>query len=100
VGVGVAFNFLRDTVAQSGAAIFDKDPTFTGRTYLWYRAEPVIQQKPLLGHGFAAFWRPGSIDAEGLWRWAGVKHTVGFNFHNTFIETLVQLGIVGLVVIA
>jgi exopolysaccharide production protein ExoQ len=97
--VGVAANFLRDTVAQSAATLFDKDPTLTGRIYLWYRASDVIQQKPLMGHGYAAFWRPGSIDAEGLWRWAGVTAPTGFNFHNSGIELLVQLGWVGLVII-
>ncbi len=99
LAIGFAFNSLRDTVSDSAAQMFDKDPTLTGRTYLWYRAQDVIAQHPLLGHGYAAFWREGNIDAEGLWRWAGLKTPTGFNFHNSFIELMVQLGIAGMIVV-
>jgi len=78
-----------------GEQMFDKDPTLTGRTYLWYRANDLIAEKPMLGRGFYAFWRQGNTDAEGLWRYAGIVGRSGFNFHNALIELTVQLGIVG-----
>jgi exopolysaccharide production protein ExoQ len=78
--------------------IFDKDPTLTGRTYLWYRANDLIAEKPLLGHGFYAFWRQGNTDAEGLWQYAGIAGRSGFNFHNSLVELTVQLGVAGAVV--
>ena len=78
-----------------GAQLFDKDPTLTGRTYLWYRAQDLIAEKPWLGRGFYAFWRQGNIDAEGLWQYAGISGRSGFNFHNALVELTVQLGLVG-----
>lgn len=77
--------------------VLKKDKTFTGRTYLWERAKPVIESRPILGHGYSSFWREGALDAEGLWRWAGVRG--GFNFHNEYIEMAVSLGYVGVVVL-
>jgi exopolysaccharide production protein ExoQ len=89
---------LRDIaglVIGLGERLFDKDPTLTGRTYLWYRAHDLIAEKPWFGRGFYAFWRQGNTDAEGLWRYAGIMGRSGFNFHNTLVELAVQLGIVG-----
>ncbi|WCT71901.1 O-antigen ligase family protein [Sphingomonas naphthae] len=77
-----------------------KDSTLTGRTYLWDRATKLIDDRPLLGRGFAAFWRHGNLDAEGLWRKAAIQSRAGFNFHNTPTELLVHLGYVGLTLAA
>ncbi|WP_158914607.1 O-antigen ligase [Caulobacter sp. S45] len=74
------------------ANVLHKDATLTGRTYLWRRAHDYIAARPLLGHGYGAFWRQGSIEAEGLWRALYIKSRMGFNFHNSFIEMLVNLG--------
>ncbi|TGX53507.1 O-antigen ligase family protein [Sphingomonas gei] len=73
-----------------------KDPTLTGRTYIWDKAFSLIEARPVLGLGYSAFWRHGNIDAEGLWLFAGIQGRAGFNFHNTFIEILVHLGFLGL----
>jgi exopolysaccharide production protein ExoQ len=78
-----------------GEQMFDKDPTLTGRTYLWYRAQDLIAEKPLFGRGYFAFWRQGNTDAEGLWQYAGIVGRDGFNFHNTLVELTVQLGMIG-----
>ncbi len=86
---------LQDTLLSFGLSLFDKDPTLTGRTYLWYRANDLIADKPLLGTGFFAFWRQGNPDAEGLWRYAGITSRSGFNFHSTITELLVEVGYVG-----
>lgn len=101
VCAGVLAAVVRDVgnlVINAGAEAFDKDPTLTGRTYLWYRANDLIAEKPWLGRGFYAFWRQGNTDAEGLWQYAGITGRSGFNFHNTMVELTVQLGIVGAVV--
>jgi exopolysaccharide production protein ExoQ len=101
VCVGVFAAGVRDIggmLLGLGEQMFDKDPTLTGRTYLWYRANDLIAEKPMLGRGFYAFWRQGNTDAEGLWQYAGILGRSGFNFHNTLVELMVQLGIVGAVV--
>jgi exopolysaccharide production protein ExoQ len=77
-----------------------KDSTLTGRVYLWDRAAALIHERPLLGLGYNAFWRRGNLDAEGLWRHAGITSRSGFNFHSTPTELHVQLGLIGLVVFA
>ena len=78
-----------------GEQLFDKDPTLTGRTYLWYRAHDLIAERPWFGRGFYTFWRQGNTDAEGLWQYAGITGRAGFNFHNTLVELTVQIGMVG-----
>ena len=79
--------------------VLHKDATLTGRTELWTFAQSLISERPLLGHGAAAFWRQGNEDAEGLWQRFGIGARAGFNFHNQFVEAQVDLGIVGLAVL-
>lgn len=79
--------------------VFDKDPTLTGRTYLWQRATDFIAENPILGAGFNGFWVAGDPDAAGLWHLFGLADPWGFNFHNTLIELLVNIGWLGVVVV-
>lgn len=79
---------------------FGKDLTLTGRTYLWTRARDMIVEQPILGHGFAAFWQQGNLDAEGLWQFAHIQSRMGFNFHNTSYDILVSLGWAGMALFA
>lgn len=80
--------------------VLRKDATLTGRTYLWDFAARMSAERPWLGHGYYAFWRHGNIDAEGLWRWAGIESRAGFNFHNAFVEARVDLGWTGMAALA
>jgi exopolysaccharide production protein ExoQ len=98
--MALSYRWLTSAVIDAGTAMFDKDPTLTGRTYLWYRAGDLISEKPLLGRGYSAFWIQGNTDAEGLWRYAGIAERGGFTFHNIAVEVLVHLGWVGLVLFA
>jgi len=82
-------------VMDFASTAFNKDPTLTGRTYLWYRGQDLIQERPLLGRGFAAFWVQGNLDAEGLWQYGNILQRSGFNFHNTVMELLIHYGWVG-----
>lgn len=93
-----AFENVSAAMVAWGLRLFDKDPTLTGRTYLWYRANDLIAQKPFFGRGYSAFWQQGNSDAEGLWQYAGITGRSGFNFHNTPIAVEVELGYVGLVI--
>lgn len=87
------------SVVEDSMTLFDKDPTLTGRTYLWQRAADFIAEKPVLGTGFNAFWVQGNPDAEGMWRAGGIDTRMGFSFHNTLIELLVNVGWVGVFVL-
>jgi exopolysaccharide production protein ExoQ len=72
-----------------------KDATLTGRTYLWQRAGDFIREAPLLGLGYQAFWQIGNPAAEELWAASFVESGAGFNFHNLYLHTTVELGYAG-----
>lgn len=78
--------------------VFKKDRTLTGRSYLWAKADELARQRPVLGYGYQSFWVQGQTDAEGLWRFGGIKDRTGFNFHNEIREIRIQLGYLGLTV--
>ncbi len=78
--------------------VFHKDSSLTGRVYLWYRARQLISERPFLGYGYYAFWQQGNLDAEGLWRYAGITSRANFNFHNTAFELLISMGLSGLAI--
>ncbi|UVK39174.1 O-antigen ligase family protein [Mesorhizobium sp. AR10] len=80
--------------------IFGKDSTLTGRTYLWEQGWEAAQQFPILGYGYAAYWVQGFAEAERLWAEFFITTRTGFHFHNTYIETLVELGFVGMSLIS
>ncbi len=76
-----------------------KDPSLTGRTFLWSRAREFIDMKPLLGLGYQAFWVQGHVEAEALWRYAQIESRSGFHFHNLYYETAVELGNLGFTIL-
>ncbi len=76
-----------------------KDSGLTGRGYLWYRADFIIAQRPWLGVGYFGFWNPANPDAIGLWRYFDVhQESTGFSFHNSYIQTMVETGYIGLAI--
>lgn len=75
---------------------FQKDPGLTGRSYLWYFADQLIAEHPFVGLGYNAFWTQGNMDAEGLWALNGINDRMGFNFHSTVRDLLVDGGWIGL----
>ncbi len=77
------------------SGVLGKDPTLTGRTVLWHIALAQIQQRPMLGLGYAAFWIQGNLLPEGIWRAFQIDNRMGFTFHDTYLEAAVELGWVG-----
>ena len=75
-----------------------KESTLTGRTALWERGIHIGMEKPLLGHGYSAFWIAGNPRAEQIWFDHGVLNKTGFHFHNLYIELFVELGIAGVAI--
>lgn len=80
-------------------AVFGKDTTLTGRTYLWSEGLASVAQAPLIGVGYQGYWVQGFAEAERLWAEFYIATRTGFHFHNTYIEALVELGAVGFVLI-
>ena len=79
---------------------FGKDATLTGRTYLWQTGLEAAAQAPILGVGYQAYWVQGFPEAERLWQEFYIPARSGFHFHNTHIEVLVELGVVGVALLA
>ncbi len=73
-----------------------KDATLTGRVPLWALVDEMIARQPVLGYGYQAFWSEGNGDAWRIWAIIGwmAPHS-----HNGYRETLLGLGIVGLLVL-
>jgi exopolysaccharide production protein ExoQ len=67
------------------------DPTkLTGRLPIWEKALSDFLDRPILGHGYGAFWLPERVNEfERLNGWA-FSHA-----HSMYIESLVNLGLVG-----
>jgi exopolysaccharide production protein ExoQ len=99
--IGAATTVLATLVIVSGIdpvtgllELLDRDPTLTGRSWLWQAAWAQIERRPLLGTGYEAFWAV-AVD----WRTLQVLERMGQigHFHSTFFEVGVQLGAIGLV---
>ena len=73
--------------------LLGRDATLTGRTAIWRQVWLSIEQRPLLGHGFAAFWRGASPPS---WNVVVALRFVLFHAHNGFLEIWLELGAGGL----
>lgn len=87
-GIQAWDHFLYDTL--------DKDPTLTGRTFLWARADDLIARRPFLGYGYQAIWMGDSTDTIALQRMTGITDGRTFHFHHQFRQIAVDTGLVGL----
>ncbi len=73
---------------------FGKDATLTGRTDIWTAAVDMINQRPVLGYGYGAFWLGlGSEYSAYVWNYAGWEVP---NAHNGFIDLTLDLGYLGI----
>ncbi|MBN8944032.1 MAG: O-antigen ligase family protein [Rhizobiales bacterium] len=71
------------------------DATFTGRTDVWTFALEKFAERPVTGYGFLSFWSLEStkFGIEDDEQWAGSAS----NGHNGFLDTALNLGLIGLV---
>lgn len=91
-GAAVALQFgAMDAVL----GVFGKDSTLTGRTYLWQQGLAAAGEAPWFGVGYQGYWVPGFPDAERLWDDFFIASRSGFHFHNTYIEAVVETGVLG-----
>ncbi|GLR86895.1 O-antigen ligase family protein [Bradyrhizobium iriomotense] len=72
------------------------DPTFTGRSDIWEFALTAVAEKPILGHGYAAFWDDVSErqTAKGA-EWA----VTAAHSHNSYLDLAVTIGLPGLLLV-
>ncbi len=72
------------------------DPTFTGRSAIWEFALAAVAEKPIIGHGYGAFWDDVSSrqTAQGA-EWA----TTAAHSHNSYLDLAVTIGLPGLMLV-
>jgi exopolysaccharide production protein ExoQ len=80
---------VRDTVLMSRAD--SEAGTLSGRTALWDQLLRFAAERPALGYGIGGFWSPRRVQAVyAAQRWPAADS------HSTYIEQLLDLGVVGL----
>lgn len=77
---------LSQNADQKILRFFNKDRTLTGRTNLWAKADYWIEQSPIVGYGYRAFWASDSSDSLGLLHRMRLTDARGFQLHNTIKE--------------
>lgn len=78
-------------------SLIGKDETLTGRTDIWTELAAAIDQKPVLGYGYLAFW---GLDSEPRY-W--LQKAVAWNApsgHNGWLDLAISLGIAGVLIFA
>ncbi|HXH44331.1 MAG TPA: O-antigen ligase [Bradyrhizobium sp.] len=72
------------------------DPSFTGRSAIWEFALAAVAEKPIIGHGYGAFWDDVSArqTAQGA-EWA----TSAAHSHNSYLDLAVTIGLPGLLLV-
>jgi O-antigen ligase len=82
---------------RSMDAALMSDPSFTGRDVIWRFALDSIAARPLVGHGFQAFWGTGAL----VYNWNpseswGMRAS---DAHNGFLNVAVMTGWIGLLAV-
>jgi O-antigen ligase len=91
IGAGVLLSGLA-AVATAAAwpqlvfGALGREATLSGRIAIWQTVLAAIGERPLLGHGYAAFWRSAAA--------APVAQTAT-NAHNGYLDLLAELGLAG-----
>jgi O-antigen ligase len=75
--------------------LLGKDETLTGRTDIWASLGEAIEERPVLGYGYLAFW---GLDSEPRY-W--LERAVDWNApsgHNGWLDLAISLGVVGVAI--
>jgi exopolysaccharide production protein ExoQ len=84
-----------DELVQGALQFTGKSTNLSDRTPLWDVAKKMMQDHPIAGVGFQAFWQHGNPYAEDLWR-RFQPARAGYHFHNLWYQSGVDLGYIGL----
>jgi exopolysaccharide production protein ExoQ len=90
----LAFSIASDFEGVTAAV--GRDEGLSGRTVIWLSAFQAIQERPLLGYGYEAFWQSDKTAADSIWSSVGQNL---FYSHNGLLEVWLGLGIVGVLAI-
>jgi O-antigen ligase len=97
LGLGMLLTVAGGLLSDSGRdAVFSalgKDETLTGRTGLWRLTVDAIEERPVLGYGYKAFWLTDGGGGDQIRREETWEPTQA---HNGFLEVALDIGILGL----
>lgn len=99
LAVAPVLPMLGQQVQQYVFKTFDKDPTLTGRTYLWQVADQWIADRPIIGWGYRYQWLSGSPGSIGILRSQQITDARVFSVHQTYLDAWIDLGVIGLTVL-
>jgi O-antigen ligase len=83
---------LQQSIPETFTQVLNRDMTLTGRTELWADVIAEGSKRPFLGYGYGNFWTEGRLWDKYTW-----EPNQG---HNGFIDTFVNLGLIGVVLLA
>jgi O-antigen ligase len=89
----LAVIFVAGAMLPNALQAMNRDPTLTGRTYVWKAVLPAIVKRRWLGYGFNSFWL--GMRGES----SAVMIQIGFfasQAHDGFLNLMLDLGLVGL----
>lgn len=99
IGAAALLTLSYSALSERTASLFNTDDGGSGRANLWLGARTGVAQNPVLGLGFGAF---ASQSNELMRRTPGVQFSAyklrpgGQPVHNAYLESLVELGPLGL----
>lgn len=111
VNIGIIFNLItyfvviyQEIINKSSTEILGRNLTLTGRIYIW---EAIINQiikvksRLFFGYGYGTFWGYNSVIENSII--LGYKHKIGnvvvAGSHNSFLELILQIGIIGIIIL-
>ena len=97
--VGVIFFFNYDSYVAMMQSI-GKDPTITGRTFIWSIGFRIIEENFWGGVGLSSFWSERNSDAVLLWITGDREIGAYYGFHNLYIHTWVETGLPGFLIMS
>lgn len=83
--------FSSDSIFGQMITTFGRNITLTDRTYIWHDVYAAASKNPLLGVGYGGFW----IGRDANIPWAAQMTWVLGQGHNGYIDTYLQIGLVG-----
>lgn len=69
-----------------------RDPTLTGRTYVWHHVVSAIMERPVQGYGYGGFWLGWEGPSRSIWAAGDWSPN---DSHNGFLDLLLDLGLIG-----
>jgi O-antigen ligase len=88
-------NFSADSLFGSMITTFGRDITMTDRTYIWNDVYAAASRNPMFGVGFGGFWIGRLVNIG----WASSYTWVLGQAHSGYVDTYLQLGYVGVILL-